>query len=187
MSYITYPPPTEEEFRACTSETAKYRHLTAPYCSGAGVDIASQGVPVVPWAIQFDLPENEFLHYSSGHPPASPIPLRGHADRLPFVDNSLDFVYSSHYIEDVYDWNPLLNEWIRVLKPGGNLIILLPDKKLWNEAIAKGQPPNCAHRHESYAGELTYWLTPKGMDIVKDELTSLFAGDYNILCVSTKL
>jgi SAM-dependent methyltransferase len=184
--YLTYEPLTEEEFRACGSETGKFRHLTAPYCSGAGVDIASQGVPVVPWAIQFDLPEKEFLYYSSGRPPASPIPLRGHAEKLPFVDDSLDFVYSSHFIEDVYDWNPLLNEWLRVLRPGGHLIIMLPDKKLWNEAISKGQPPNCAHRHESFAGELTGWLAPKGVHVLKDELTNSFHGDYNILFVGIK-
>lgn len=185
--YLQFEAPTEQEFRKFTSETEKYRHLTSQYCSGAGVDIASQGVPVVPWAIQFDLPEKEFLHYSSGRQPASPIPLRGYATKLPFVNNSLDFVYSSHLLEDYADWNPVLDEWVRVLKPGGRLIILVPDKDLWAEAIARGQPPNCAHKKEPKPGELTRWLEPKGIRVLKDCLTNCYKGDYTIIFVGVKL
>jgi SAM-dependent methyltransferase len=187
MSYIQIPTPEPEFYAKCTSETAKYRHLVVQYLEGCGIDVASQGVPVVPWAIQFDLPQNEFLRYSSGRPPASPIPLRGHANRIPLESNSLDWLYSSHFIEDVLDWNPILDEWIRVIKPGGKLVILLPDKKLWNEAIAKGQPPNCSHKHESYPGELSLWVKPKGIRVIKDELSNCYPGDYNIIFVGEKL
>lgn len=187
MSYIDFQTPTQEQYKQFHSETEKYRHLCAPYCIGCGVDVASQGVPVVPWAMQFDLPEAEFLHYSSGRPPRSPIPLRGHAHKLPFTDGSLDWLYSSHLLEDFYDWNPILDEWIRVIKPGGKLIILVPDKDLWAEAIRKGQPPNCAHKREPKPGELTDWLEPKGIRILKDELSNCYPGDYNIIVVGEKL
>lgn len=169
------------------SETAKYRHLTARYCQGCGVDVASQGDRVVPWAMSFDLPPAEFAIYCSNHPPKGPIHLRGHATALPFDSGSLDFVYSSHLLEDYLDWEPVLKEWVRVLRPGGTLIILVPDKKLWNEAIAKGQPPNCSHKHESYAGELSTYAERIGVTVVKDELTAQFEGDYSVLFVATKL
>lgn len=189
MSYITFKKPTPEEFKKIHSETEKYRWASAPYLSGVGVDIASQGVAVVPWAISFDLPEKEFNHYANGNPPKGPLQLRGFADKLPFETMSLDFVYSSHYIEDVLDWVPLLKEWDRVLKIGGNMVILLPDKALWNKAISNGQPPNCEHRHESYPGELSevFGKYFGHYEILKDELTKVTPEDYNILFVAKRV
>lgn len=169
------------------SETAKYRHLTTPFCRGNGVDIGSGGDPVVPWAINMDLPNDDFAHYHSGHPPRKPIQFGGDAANLPFKDGVLDFVYSSHLLEDFYDWDPILREWIRVLKPGGRLIILVPDKKLWADALARGQPPNCAHRHESYPGEISKYVTRlSGMKVIRDSLTECFENDYSILFVGVK-
>lgn len=188
MSYIVYPKPTTDEFRSFSSETAKYRHVTAHFCQGAGVDIASQGVPVVPWAISFDLPENDFLQYSAGNPPKGPIHLRGYADKLPFDSASLDFVYSSHLLEDYVDPIPALREWCRMVRPGGHLVILVPDKELWNAAIARGQNPNCSHRHEYRVGELSEIFREKfgHFEILRDELTALTPEDYTIIFVARR-
>jgi SAM-dependent methyltransferase len=169
------------------SETSKYRHLTMKYCDGCGVDVASQGDPVVPWAMNFDLPQAEFDHYNSNHPPRGPIQLRGHGDKLPFEDNSLDFVYSSHLLEDYPDWTPILKEWVRVIKPGGMLVILIPDRELWLAALANGQPPNDAHRHEGKVGELSTYAHDLGLRVIEDRLTNCFLGDYSILFVATKM
>jgi len=171
------------------SETAKYRNLTTPYCKGAGVDIASQGDSVVPWAMSFDLPEPEFSHYSSGNPPKGPIHLRGHATQLPFDSESLDFVYSSHLLEDFLDWVPVIKEWCRCVKIGGNIIILIPDKELWNRAIERGQPPNNAHQHEGRVGELTETFQRYfgHFQILEDRLTCLSPEDYTILFVAKRI
>lgn len=182
-------------YRTASSETAKYRPQTVKYCyideglhiPGCGVDIASQGASVVPWAINFDLPKDEFAFYCSNQPAKGPIQLRGHADKLPFDDASLDFVYSSHLLEDYLDWTPVLKEWVRVLKPGGYLIILVPDKKLWNEAIEKGQPPNCSHKHESYVGELSTYAPALGLQVIEDRLTAVVPDDYTILFCGKRL
>lgn len=189
MSYLTYKKPSPEEFRSFHSESERYRYASAPYLAGVGVDIASQGVAVVPWAISYDLPHKEFSHYSNGAPPKGPLQLRGFADKLPFEDQSLDFVYSSHYIEDVLDWTPIIKEWDRVLKIGGHMVILLPDKALWNAAIAAGQPPNCAHTHESFPGELTAFFAQffGHYEIIKDELTAVTPEDYNIIFVAKRV
>lgn len=184
---------TKEQFRNANSETEKYREQTVKYCyrsdgqPGCGADIASQGASVVPWAINFDLPLAEFNYYCSNHPAKGPIQLRGHADKLPFDSGSLDFLYASHLLEDYLSWTPILMEWVRVLKPGGKLIILVPDKKLWNEAIANGQPPNCAHTHESRVGELSEYATAIGVKVIEDRLTNVVEGDYSILFVAEKL
>lgn len=169
------------------SETAKYRHLTTEHCVGCGVDIASQGDPVVPWAMQLDLPPEEFAYYNSNHAPQGPIQLRGHADKLPFDSDSLDFVYSSHLLEDFADWEPILKEWVRVLKPGGKLIVLIPDRELWVKACANGQPPNDFHRHEGYLGELSTYAERLGVKVLADCLTACYEGDYTILFVAQKL
>lgn len=189
MSYLKYPKPSAETFRQFGSESEKYRHLTAPYMAGFGVDIASQGATVVPWALSFDLPEKEFLHYSNGAPPKGSIHLRGFADKLPFETASLDFVYSSHLLEDYLDPLPVLTEWNRCVKIGGNIVILVPDKTLWNEAIQKGQAPNNSHRHEYAVGELTeiYWKYFGHFDVIEDRLTNVIPGDYTIIFAAKRV
>lgn len=173
------------------SETSKHRDETIPYCQGNGIDIGSGGDPIVPWAVSFDLPRSEYLHYHSNDEPAHAIHWGGDAASLPFKDGVCDFVYSSHVIEDFLDWHPYLREWARVIKPGGHLVIMLPDKKRWNAAIRNGQPPNCAHRHESYAGELSTYvgegLPLAGFEIICDKLTDKAPHDYNILAIFRKL
>lgn len=170
------------------SETAKYRKFTVQYCEGCGIDIASQGDPVVPWAWQLDLPPEEFAYYNSNTPPRGPIPLRGHADNLLVDSGSLDFVYSSHLLEDFPDWTPVLTEWVRVLKPGGYLIVLMPDRERWLAALAAGQPPNDAHRHETNGPEeLAGYAEKIGCTVVECRFTNLFDGDYTVMGVFRKL
>lgn len=171
------------------SETEKHRDQTVQYCVGNGIDIGSQNDPVVPWAISLDLPHDEYAVYTSGKAPENSIQWRGDGRDLPFKDSKLDFVYSSHVIEDFVDWAPILTEWTRVLKPGGKLIIMLPDKLRWNEAIRNGQPPNCAHQHESYEGELTWTVNHMKLPlkVIRDSFTNKSPADYNILFVAEKI
>jgi len=49
--------------------------------------------------------------------------------KLPYEDNSIDLIYSSHVIEyfDREEVVPLLTEWKRSLKPEGTLRLAVPD------------------------------------------------------------
>ena len=49
--------------------------------------------------------------------------------RLPFEDNSMDEIYSSHVLEHIYgdESEDLLKECFRVLSPGGVIRIMVPD------------------------------------------------------------
>lgn len=171
-----------------SSETSKYRKFTTKYCQGNGVDIGSGGDPVVPHAIQVELPKEEYAKYRSGDVHGSPIQWHGNATDLPFKERTLDFVYSSHLLEDFEKWRPVLIEWTRVLKRGGYIIILVPDKEKWNYAVQHlKQPVNCAHKHESYVGELSGYAKFLGWKVIEDRLTALTPHDYTILFIGQRI
>src|SRR5689334_10588480 len=44
------------------------------------------------------------------------------------ADNSLDFVHSSHCLEHMRDPLEALQNWLRVLKPGGHAVVTVPDE-----------------------------------------------------------
>ena len=50
-------------------------------------------------------------------------------DELPFNDNELDFVISSHVLEHFFDPVKALKEWVRVVKPGGYVFMIIPHKE----------------------------------------------------------
>lgn len=65
-------------------------------------------------------------------------------ERLPFDDESVDVVQAIHVVEHMYRYevDAILMDWVRVLKPGGLMVLELPclDKiiSIFNAAIDKG-------------------------------------------------
>ena len=51
------------------------------------------------------------------------------AKPLPFGDNTFDLIYASHILEHIpwYNTEEVLKEWVRILKPGGQLEVWVPD------------------------------------------------------------
>jgi SAM-dependent methyltransferase len=108
------------------SETSRYRALLKKFCAGYGIDIGFGGDPITLRAIRLDLPSP---YTSVGR---SSVQLGGDCRNLSwFRDNTLDYVYSSHILEDFPETQTMsiLREWTRVLRPGGRLILLLPDQQ----------------------------------------------------------
>lgn len=61
-------------------------------------------------------------------------------------DETFDFVHSSHCLEHMRNPRTALDNWLRVLKPGGHLLCLIPDEDLYEQ----GQFPstfNYDHKH----------------------------------------
>ncbi len=131
------------------SETSKCRARLAPYCVGYGLDLGFGGDPITPYAIRVDLPRP---YASTG---THPVQLGGDAEDLRwFRDGVLDFVYSSHLLEDYVDTEAVLREWLRVLKPGGRLVIFCPDEQVYRRhCAATGQPYNPHHVHADFSLE----------------------------------
>jgi predicted SAM-dependent methyltransferase len=129
------------------SETSKCRARLAPFCVGYGIDIGPGGDPIVPSAVRVDLPQ-PYSHVGS-----LPVQLGGDATDLKwFRDGVLDYVYSSHVLEDFVDTEKVLREWLRVLKPGGRLIIFCPDEQVYRQHCRDtGQPYNTCHVHADFS------------------------------------
>lgn len=47
------------------------------------------------------------------------------------TDNSYDLVYSSHCLEHVSDPQAALARWFRVTRPDGHLIVVVPDREMY--------------------------------------------------------
>lgn len=48
------------------------------------------------------------------------------ATKIPVNSDHYDFVFSSHCLEHIPDYYAALQEWIRIIKPGGVLFLYLP-------------------------------------------------------------
>lgn len=166
------------------SETEKHRALVIGYCKGNGLDLGSGGDPIVPTAIQVELPDAYCPSFDHKYPPQ----LKGSAVNLVwFRDGVFDYVFSSHLIEDFMasDQEMVLREWSRVLKPGGHLVVLAPEHDRWRAALAAGQPENLAHKHEPRLGEFTKIAGRiGGLDVLEDRHCD--GHDYSMFFVARK-
>lgn len=129
------------------SETSKCRQRLAPFCDGYGLDLGFGGDPITESAIRMDFPKP---YTNVGK---YPVQLGGKAENLYwFRDDVLDFVYSSHLLEDFFDTEAVLREWLRVLRKGGRLVVFCPDEQRFRKHCAEtGQPYNPAHVHEHFS------------------------------------
>jgi SAM-dependent methyltransferase len=90
-------------------EGSKLRLLSCAPARAVGIDFS----PLALQRARDKLPEAQFAV--------------GNAAQLPFADNSFDCVYSTYTLEHVLDAERVLVEMVRVLAPGGHLIIVCPN------------------------------------------------------------
>jgi len=57
------------------------------------------------------------------------VDVVANGDDLPFKDNVWDFVINSHVLEHFWDPIKTLHEWMRVVRPGGYLFMIIPHKE----------------------------------------------------------
>jgi len=131
------------------SETSRSRDILSKYCVGFGMDVGYGGDRIVPSAWAFDLPTP---YTSVGEDRQQ---LRGSCASFDFLcDNALDYIYSSHVLEDFtyIELVKLLEEWKRVLKPGGLIITNCPDQQRFlAHCAATGQSINDNHKEPDFS------------------------------------
>lgn len=106
------------------------------FMSGHGLDIGYSGyepgvVSILPNAIGVDL---TYPGYNGKN--------------LPFADNSQDYVYSSHTLEHIPDYKQAINEWYRVVKPGGYIVTVVPHRDLYEKKLTL--PSNWNGDHQRF-------------------------------------
>ena len=104
-------------------EAAKTEKIRGPeflekYFSGKVLDIGCGDDLVVPNAVPFDKEQGdaqEILDYLSS--------------------NTFDCVHSSHSLEHMNDVPKALEQWWQLVKPGGAMIIVVPDEDLYEQGV----------------------------------------------------
>jgi SAM-dependent methyltransferase len=101
------------------------------------------------------------------------VDLAAPGDKLPFKDNSFDFVVNSHVLQYFYDPVRAIQEWLRVIKPGGYVFMIIPHKDRtseWNkprtslsEIIDRHDHPNPIVNDHSTRHSI--WITEDLIDI----------------------
>jgi SAM-dependent methyltransferase len=103
------------------NETTKARQYWGPVereaTSGNGIDIGCGPDPVTPTARRFDIEDGD-ANVITNH-----------------VKEQFDFVYSSHCLEHMRDARAAIQEWWKLVKPGGYLFILVPDEDLYEQGV----------------------------------------------------
>jgi len=71
-------------------------------------------------------------------------------------DATYDFVYSSHTLEHVVEPFATLLRWWQILKPGGHLVVVVPDEDMYERGV---WPPhfNTDHKHTFALAKATSW------------------------------
>lgn len=156
----------------------------APLASGELCDVGCGDKPYealfAPWVTRYVGVEYDETYGTSAYAPEGPradVVYRG--DRLPFDDASFDTVLSNQVGEHVPNPRAFFAELVRVLRPGGRLILTVPfSYRIHSE-------PNNYHRFTRYALEryardenlAVERLTPRGgfWSVIGQKLTSHMA------------
>ena len=97
------------------------RTLVARFCLGPGIEIGAGKEPCCP------RDRTLFLDKNIGDKDATEnADLISDASKIPLPDESMNFVFSSHVLEHMQNTIATLKEWMRVLRPGGVIFLVLP-------------------------------------------------------------
>jgi len=149
--------------------TVVIREKALPWLVGRGLDVGCGFEKVVETAIGIDsgadygaeeVVENGCVQTRKG----VQDDLRDASDLSGY--EGVDYVFSSHTLEHVADWEGVLGEWCRVLRPGGVLFVYLPRSDVfypWKAGVLKN------HLHDFVPEMIVGKLKELGMTVVEFE------------------
>jgi SAM-dependent methyltransferase len=97
------------------------------------------------------------------------------------ADASYDFVHSSHCLEHLHNPVESLQHWLRVLKPGGHLVALVPDEDLYEQGVFPSTF-NADHKWTFTISKQGSW-SPRSINLA--QLLHHFADQARILKIET--
>jgi ubiquinone/menaquinone biosynthesis C-methylase UbiE len=164
------------------SETSKVRNWVLPYCVGKGCDVGFGGDKVMKVNCDgIDFPQP----YTYTGKDKVDIGVDVINNEIPVADNTYDYVYTSHLIEDFVDTKDALQKFIRILKNNGNLILVFPDQPKYEVYCREmGVPMNPYHVHADMGYE---YMLAKLKEISNISYEVIFSNnceiDYNVVIV----
>jgi len=123
-------------------EAQKCRHRVISYCNGIGLDLGCGDEKIVPSAIGID------GGYGESKGADITLDLSANQSLGIFSDGYFDYVFSSHLLEDFTATEAILEEWWRVIKAGGHLVLYGPDADYYPRVGTSGANPN--HKQDLY-------------------------------------
>ena len=162
---------------------ATYRHLLGevrgPWLlevgagEGYGAALLAQQAAGVRGVLALDYDAAAVSHLSRRYPQLGAV--RGNLAALPVADASIDTLVSLQVIEHVWDHPQFLAECVRVLRPGGLLVLSTPNRLTFSPgASGADRPLNPFHTHEFTAAELVRLVAGAGLAV--RSVHGLFAG-----------
>lgn len=144
--------------------------------------------------VHLDLNRSSLLD-AKYHQPISDYVI-AEATTLPFRDGSFDSVFASEILEHLPNSGDALNEWSRVLKPGGHLIIFTPNVPAWlrnlKKLLRRGVKPESdvdpGHVSEWEAWKLCRILRQSSFNIIEFRgFNFVFVGPIMLFIISFRL
>jgi SAM-dependent methyltransferase len=118
--------------------------------------------------VDYDAPT--VAHARATYPRASFV--RANLAALPVASRAVDVVATLQVVEHVWNHPEFVRECLRVLRPGGQLLVTTPNRLTFSPGL--DAPVNPFHTHEFTATELVDLLTRCGFEI--DSVRGLHAG-----------
>ena len=135
-------------------ENRKCRHRIVAYLKGRGLDLGCGDEKICGEAIGIDI---------AGHAADIKLDLSEMEALRLFGNDQFDYVFSSHLLEDFRFPEAALQEWWRVLKYGGHMILYGPDPDYYPCIGTPGCNPN--HKKDLYWQDV--WQIIKGFGNAK--------------------
>lgn len=124
----------------------------AVFENGRGIDIGCGDAPIHPLCRKFDVADGDANEITK------------------YVSEQFDYVFSSHCLEHMLDPRKTILEWWSLVKPGGRLILLVPDEDLYEQGTFPSRF-NGDHKWTFTLSKRKSW-SPKSINVL-DLLQSL--------------